>query len=115
MCFACHSLVVPIVIHPLRHVAAASRIMGLKERGSQPHRSRMVCANTKAVLPVTQLSPHLWEVAVEAGYPGALGTGCLVTEPVFKEDLIAALRVGAPRQVGATFNVASEEGFLILE
>lgn len=84
LCFACHSLVVPIVIHPLRHVAAASRIMGL------------------------------WEVAVEAGYPGALGTGCLVTEPVFKEDLIAALRVGAPRQVGATFNVASEEGFFIL-
>lgn len=115
LCFACHSLVVPIVIHPLRHVAAASRIMGLKERGSRPHRSRTVCANTKAVLPVTQLSPHLWEVAVEAGYPGALGTGCLVTEPVFKEDLIAALRVGAPRQVGATFNVASEEGFFILE
>lgn len=59
--------------------------------------------------------PHLWEVAVEAGYPGALGTGCPVAKSILKEDLITALRVGAPRQVGATLNVASEEGFFILQ
>lgn len=52
----CHSFIVPIIIHPLRHVAAACRIMGLKETESQPHRSRIVCAKTKTVLPLTQLS-----------------------------------------------------------
>lgn len=56
----------------------------------------------------------LWEVAVEAGYPGALGTGCSITKSILKEDLITALRVGAPCQVGATLNKASEEGFFIL-
>lgn len=60
------------------------------------------------------VQPHLWEVAVEAGYPGTLGTGCPITKSILKEDLITALRVGAPRQVGATLNIASEEGFFIL-
>lgn len=52
--FTCHSLIVPIIIHPLRHVAAAGRIMGLKERAS--HKSRMVCAKPKTALSVIQLS-----------------------------------------------------------
>lgn len=58
--------------------------------------------------------PHLWEVAVEAGYPGALGTGCPIAKSILKENLITALRVGAPCQVRATFNITSEEGFFIL-
>lgn len=82
--FTCHSLIVAIIIHPLRHVAAAGRVMGL------------------------------WEAAVETRYPGALGTGCLITKSILKEDLITALRVGAPCQVGTTFHIASEKGFFIL-
>jgi len=54
--FTCHPLIVPIVIHPLRHVAAAGRIVGLKERGSRPHKTRIVCAKSKTVLPGIQLS-----------------------------------------------------------
>lgn len=53
--FTCHSLIVPIIIHPLRHVAAAGRIMGLKKTTSQPHKSRIVCAKLKSVLPMIQL------------------------------------------------------------
>lgn len=53
--FTCHSLIVPIIIHPLRHVAAACRIMGLKKTDSQPRRSRMVCVKPNTVLPLTQL------------------------------------------------------------
>lgn len=30
--FTCHSLIVSIIIHPPRHVAAAGRVMGLRER-----------------------------------------------------------------------------------
>lgn len=54
--FTCHSLIVPIVIHPLRHVAAAGRIMGLKERDSQPQKRRTVCAKPMTVLPLIQPS-----------------------------------------------------------
>lgn len=55
--FTCHSLIVAIIIHPLRHVAAAGRIMGLKERASQPHKSRTVCVKPKTALPaMIQLS-----------------------------------------------------------
>lgn len=69
---------------------------------------------TQDTIPCDTAQPHLWKVAVEAGYPGALGTGCPITKSILEEDLITALRVGAPCQVGATFNIASEEGFFIL-
>lgn len=54
--FTCHSFIIPVVIHPLRHVAAAGRIVGLKERTSQPHKSQTVCAKPKTLFPVIQLS-----------------------------------------------------------
>lgn len=55
--FTCHSLIVSIIIHPPRHVAAAGRIMGLRERErvNQPHKSTRVCAKPKTVQTVIQL------------------------------------------------------------
>lgn len=54
--FTCHSLIVAIIIHPLRHVAAASRVMGLKERDSQTHKNRKVSAKPKAAKLAIQFS-----------------------------------------------------------
>lgn len=59
--------------------------------------------------------PYLWEVAVEAGYPAALRAGLSTAEPLFAKDLVAALGIGAPGQVGTALHVASEESFLILQ
>lgn len=43
--FTCHSLIVSIIIHPPRHVAAAGRVMGLRERQRQSahHRKAEGC------------------------------------------------------------------------
>lgn len=60
------------------------------------------------------VSSDLGEVAAEAGGPAALGAGPHAAHVLLAEDLIAALRVGAPRQVGAALHVASEQGILIL-
>ncbi len=56
----------------------------------------------------------LGEVAAEAGRPAAFGAGPHAAHVLFAEDLIAALRVGAPRQVGAALDISSEQGILIL-
>ena len=56
----------------------------------------------------------LREVAAKAGGPAALGAGSHAAHVLLAEDLIAALGVGAPRQVGAALHVASEQGILIL-
>lgn len=114
--FTCHSLIVSIIIHPARHVAAAGRVMGLRERqiDHQPTTQQQKGCAKPASTACDPAQPHLWEAAVEAGYPGALGTGCSITKSILKEDLITALRVGAPRQVGATLHIAPEEGFFIL-
>lgn len=98
-------------------MAAAGRIMGLRDRDRQSvkHTKAEGCVPNLDSTACEPAQPHLWEVAVEAGYPGALGTGCSITKSILKEDLITALRVGAPCQVGTTLNIASEEGFFILQ
>lgn len=60
------------------------------------------------------LTPDLWEVAAEAGRPAALGARPHAAHVLLTEDLITALRVGAPRQVGTTLDVTSQQGILIL-
>lgn len=60
------------------------------------------------------MTSDLGEVAAEAGRPAALGAGPHAAHVLLAQDLVTALRVGAPRQVGAAFHVASEQGILIL-
>ncbi len=60
------------------------------------------------------MTSDLREVAAEAGGPAALGAGPHAAHVLLTEDLVAALRVGAPRQVGAALHVASEQGVFIL-
>lgn len=60
------------------------------------------------------VTSDLGEVAAEAGGPAALGAGAHAAHVLLAEDLVAALRVGAPRQVGAALHVASEQGALVL-
>lgn len=57
---------------------------------------------------------HLRETAAEAGGPAALGAGGPAAQALAAQDPVTALRVGAPRQVGAAFHVASQKGLLIL-
>lgn len=60
------------------------------------------------------MTSDLREVAAEAGGPAALGAGSHAAHVLLTQDLIAALRVGTPRQVGAALHVAAEQGALIL-
>lgn len=60
------------------------------------------------------MTSDLWKVAAEAGGPAALGAGSHAAHVLLTQDLITALRVGAPRQVGAALHVTSEQGVLIL-
>lgn len=57
----------------------------------------------------------LWEVAAEAGRPTALGAGAHAANVLLAQDLVAALRVGAPGQVGATLHKASQKGTVVLQ
>lgn len=56
----------------------------------------------------------LREVAAEAGGPATLGAGPHAAHVLLAQDLVTALRVGAPRQVGAALHVASEQSILVL-
>lgn len=64
---------------------------------------------------LTLTSSDLREVAAEAGRPAALGARPHAAHVLLTKDLVAALRVGAPRQVGAALHVASEQGILVLQ
>lgn len=55
--FTCHSLIVSIIIHPPRHVAAAGRVMGLREREKQTiTQQQKGCVPNLTAQPVIQLS-----------------------------------------------------------
>lgn len=72
--FHSHPLVKPSIVHPLRHVTAAGRIMSLRK------------------------------AAVKAGNPGALSAGGSGPESFLTKDAVTALRVCAPSQIGAAFH-----------
>lgn len=58
--FTCHSLIVSIIIHPPRHVAAAGRIMGLRERETVKHTEAEGCVpNLKQHSPWSSLASPL--------------------------------------------------------
>lgn len=83
LCFHTHSLIIASVIHPLRHVTAAGWVM------------------------------RLWEVTAETGRPAALGAGAHATNVLLAQDLVTALRVGTPGQVGAALHEAPQKGTVI--
>lgn len=58
---------------------------------------------------------HLWEVTTETGGPAALGAGPHAANVLFTQDLITALRIGAPRQVRAALHKTSQKSIFILE
>lgn len=58
---------------------------------------------------------YLREVTAEAGRPAALGAGTHAPNVFLAQDLITTLRVGAPGQVGAALNIASQKCILILK
>lgn len=62
-----------------------------------------------------ECSTDLWEVAAEAGGPAALGAGTHAADVLLAQDLVAALGVGAPGQVGAALHVTPEHRVLILQ
>jgi hypothetical protein len=57
---------------------------------------------------------HLGKTTAEARGPAALGAGGPTAQALAAQDAVTALRVGAPRQVGAAFHIASQKGLLIL-
>ncbi len=58
---------------------------------------------------------YLWEVTAETGRPAALGAGAHATNVLLTQDLVTALRVGTPGQVGAALHEASQKGTVILQ
>lgn len=58
---------------------------------------------------------YLREVTAEAGRPAALGAGAHAADVLLAKDLVTALWVGAPGQVGTTLNIAPQECILILQ
>lgn len=58
---------------------------------------------------------YLWEVAAETGRPAALGAGAHATNVLLAQDLVTALRVGTPGQVGAALHEPSQKGTVILQ
>lgn len=58
---------------------------------------------------------YLWEVTAETGRPAALGAGAHAADVLLAQDLVAALRVGTPGQVGAALHEASQKGAVILQ
>lgn len=60
------------------------------------------------------LTSDLREVAAEARRPAALGAGAHAANVLLTQDLVTALRVGAPRQVGTALHVVSEQSVVIL-
>lgn len=57
---------------------------------------------------------HLGEVAAEARRPAAVGAGSCGAQVLSAQDAVAAQWVGAPGEVGAAFNVAPQQGILVL-
>lgn len=58
---------------------------------------------------------YLRKVTAEAGRPAALGTGAHAANILLAQDLVTALRVGAPGQVGAALHIGPQECILILQ
>ncbi len=58
---------------------------------------------------------YLWEVTAETGRPAALGAGAHATNVLLAQDLVTALRVGTPGQVGAALHEAPQKGTVILQ
>lgn len=117
-----HAVVVATVVHPLGHVATAGRIVCLGGRsvktqptqsGSRRQGSPLVCVCVE-VLGREGVGAYLGEVTAEARGPATLRAGGPTAQALAAQDAIAALRVGAPCQVGAALHIASQEGLLVL-
>lgn len=70
---------------------------------------------TRFIVPRGHLHSYLGEVAAKAGRPAALGAGAHTANVLLAQDLVTALRVGAPGQVGAALNIAPQESVFILK
>lgn len=57
---------------------------------------------------------HLGKTTAEARGPATLGAGGPAAQALAAQDAVTALRIGAPRQVGAALHIASQKGLLIL-
>lgn len=55
------------------------------------------------------------KVTAKAGRPAALGTGAHAANIFLAKNLVTALRIGAPGQVGAALHVATQKSILILQ